>query len=615
MSFDMETDLSKLKLDQAILHVYNKLTVPVDICWQSSECFQCNDISQGTLEAGDNTSIILTSRYSNQINVKTVTGHGNTSLYCETIHRFRDHGVYSLTVSTKETCKFKTIDSGRDILTPIWITSASYILLVLILLGLHYVWRRYKNSGNDSGNFNILSPSSRNSLPRNIDPNESATTPSLDNNDVHEPHYSNVDDEDEEQKRSTALSVEQTESELRTIPKKKRIMSLDAFRGLVILLMIFVNSGGGGYSFFQHVPWYGLTLADVIFPSFIMVMGFSISLSIRSRLMQNKDFLLIGYKILRRTFKLFMLGFILNTNYTDLGHVRVMGVLQRFAISYLVVATLHLTSVYRGNKFLTREQSLTVREVIMVFLPEILSHSFLLGIYLYFTLKFKYDDNCPPGYQGPGGLERHGELLNCTGGAAGYIDRLILGDNHMYHGSTARPIYKHSMKIDPEGILGITTSIILTEFGLISGRIMLKAKTHYTRILRWFMFSCAAGILTIFLTLLGDSNSQGFIPVVKNLWSLSFVSATAGIALLTFTVFYLLIDTTETWKNGFPFHFAGANPILLYISASIFGGYLPFWYSVDESSHAWLLVRSCTTTTLWLLIAIYLYKKKIFMTL
>ena len=56
-----------------------------------------------------------------------------------------------------------------------------------------------------------------------------------------------------------------------------RNQSVDAFRGLCVLLMIFVNYGGAGIPLFQHAPWHGLTIADLIFPWFIYLMGCSIS--------------------------------------------------------------------------------------------------------------------------------------------------------------------------------------------------------------------------------------------------------------------------------------------------------------------------------------------------
>lgn len=57
------------------------------------------------------------------------------------------------------------------------------------------------------------------------------------------------------------------------------------------------------------------------------------------------------------------------------------------------------------------------------------------------------------GYLGPGGFHEDGKYFNCTGGAAGYIDQVILG-NHIYHHPTAKEIYK-SLSFDPEGILGM----------------------------------------------------------------------------------------------------------------------------------------------------------------
>lgn len=60
--------------------------------------------------------------------------------------------------------------------------------------------------------------------------------------------------------------------------------SLDTFRGLSIVIMIFVNYGGGSYWYFAHSPWNGLTVADLVFPWFLWIMGVSLAISIRSQL-------------------------------------------------------------------------------------------------------------------------------------------------------------------------------------------------------------------------------------------------------------------------------------------------------------------------------------------
>ena len=168
------------------------------------------------------------------------------------------------------------------------------------------------------------------------------------------------------------ISAAEIEADVR-VRAKNRIRSIDAFRGLTIILMIFVNTGGGGYIFFEHANWYGLTIADVIFPSFVLIMGFTIVLSIKAQLTHKKDFLLVTLNILKRSFKLFLIGFILNTNGSFMNQVRITGVLQRFAISYLVIALVHLASVYRSNKYTSPNETLPFRQLFVIFLPEFLS--------------------------------------------------------------------------------------------------------------------------------------------------------------------------------------------------------------------------------------------------
>lgn len=67
------------------------------------------------------------------------------------------------------------------------------------------------------------------------------------------------------------------------VAKPARLKSLDTFRGFALCLMIFVNYGGGGYWFFEHASWNGLTFADLLFPWFMWMMGVSMALSFASQ--------------------------------------------------------------------------------------------------------------------------------------------------------------------------------------------------------------------------------------------------------------------------------------------------------------------------------------------
>ena len=118
------------------------------------------------------------------------------------------------------------------------------------------------------------------------------------------------------------------------------IHSLDTFRGITIALMIFVNDGTGGYWFLEHATWNGLQVADLVFPWFLWIMGVCIPMSIKSFEKRKVPFGVAFVGILRRSIVLFLLGFFANTlGWIDLDKLRIPGVLQRFAITYFVVAT------------------------------------------------------------------------------------------------------------------------------------------------------------------------------------------------------------------------------------------------------------------------------------
>lgn len=66
-----------------------------------------------------------------------------------------------------------------------------------------------------------------------------------------------------------------------------RICSLDAFRGLAIVTMIFANSGCGKYHWLEHTSWNGIHPADFIFPAFLWIMGVCIPFSLKSQFDKN----------------------------------------------------------------------------------------------------------------------------------------------------------------------------------------------------------------------------------------------------------------------------------------------------------------------------------------
>lgn len=92
---------------------------------------------------------------------------------------------------------------------------------------------------------------------------------------------------------------EESKDETENPPTKKRLKSLDIFRGIAIVLMIFVNSGGGHYWWIEHATWNGLHFADLVFPWFLFIMGVCIPMSVKSQLNQQIPKSLIVGKVIK----------------------------------------------------------------------------------------------------------------------------------------------------------------------------------------------------------------------------------------------------------------------------------------------------------------------------
>ncbi len=94
---------------------------------------------------------------------------------------------------------------------------------------------------------------------------------------------------------------------------QSRVASIDIFRGLTILVMIFVNDVAG----VKDLPWWtyhlpgnvnGMTYVDMVFPFFLFIVGISLPLSVRHRLSKDSSMARLWGHILARSFALVVLG-------------------------------------------------------------------------------------------------------------------------------------------------------------------------------------------------------------------------------------------------------------------------------------------------------------------
>ena len=147
-----------------------------------------------------------------------------------------------------------------------------------------------------------------------------------------------------------------TETAQQALPIKKRLLSLDALRGITVAGMILVNNAGGKVSYvpLQHSAWNGLTPCDLVFPFFLFIMGISTYISLNK--FNFNVSLQVVTKILKRTFLILCIGWaigwfdhVCEGDFLPFVHLRIPGVLQRIALCYCVIS---FTALFMNHKFI-----------------------------------------------------------------------------------------------------------------------------------------------------------------------------------------------------------------------------------------------------------------------
>ncbi|THD37316.1 MAG: DUF5009 domain-containing protein [Sphingomonas sp.] len=255
-------------------------------------------------------------------------------------------------------------------------------------------------------------------------------------------------------------------------PIRKRDDALDALRGLAIFGMVLVNLQGSDAHVFPilaHAPWNGLTIADLVFPLFLLCAGLSLPLAMDGREPRAS----VG-RIVRRSVLLYLMGFsigwIVHAS-THLIDIRFTGVLARIAIVYLMCA-------------------LTTRATTGWKAPAIVAVALMVvhGLLLY----------APP----PDGVAS----MAPGGGFSGWLDRAVLGGTRLY-----------GKVFDPEGPLSTLSAIATAMIGVAVQRLVVgRSKVLF----RTAMLCLVAAIGAWFLW-----------PINKALWTPTFVLVNAAIGL------------------------------------------------------------------------------------
>ncbi|RYG45866.1 DUF5009 domain-containing protein [bacterium] len=287
--------------------------------------------------------------------------------------------------------------------------------------------------------------------------------------------------------------------------KPRRLASLDAFRGLTVLLMLLVNNVALGEKTpaqLMHAPWNaGATLTDLVFPWFLLCVGTAIPFSRRSAVKRGETTGTILRRILGRSASMFLLGVFLTSALAQ-RPIFSLGVLQLIALAYLVAAPFGgLSAIWRGGTGLLM---LAAYGLFLHFIPE---------------------------------------------PSTGSVD-LLETSNVVRH--------VNQTYLAPWGLAGLLSTIptaALVLIGSVAGEWLAAPIPPLQRILRM-----GSGVALW----LGGWLWHASLPMNKALWTPSYILFSAGLGMLVLGAFYLVVDLAKQRWVAYPFEIAGANPLVGY---------------------------------------------------
>ena len=368
------------------------------------------------------------------------------------------------------------------------------------------------------------------------------------------------------------------------VSETHRVVSVDALRGFDMFWIIggdalcqaLKKMSAGGNSIvssvgnfagdqLDHVDWEGFRFYDLIFPLFVFLVGVSLVFSLTKTIEQSGRRVAV-IRILRRSALLYLLGIFYYGGFaTPFERIRLLGVLQRLALCYLFASLLFC---YLKPKALAG-----------------VCAGILIGYWALMSF-------VPVPEHGAGNFAEGMNLAN-------YVDKQFL------------PLRKWDGDHDPEGLLSTLPAIAGCLLGVFAGMLL---KNPAVPDWKKSGYLIGAGIACLAVGWLWHFN----FPVIKKLWTSSFVLVASGYSCLLLAAFYHIIDVWKWQKWAMPFVWIGVNPITIYLAHNLIdfekiaqrfvGGQLNGYFG----NYGQLIIALATIAlTFWFLH--FLYRRKIFL--
>lgn len=307
----------------------------------------------------------------------------------------------------------------------------------------------------------------------------------------------------------------------------QRYLSLDVLRGLTIALMIVVNTPGSWnyiYSPLRHAEWHGFTPTDLVFPTFLFVVGNALSFSMKR--IESIPFSRFIKKVAKRGLIIFVIGVLLNLfpffqivdgnfEIKNFAEVRIWGVLQRIAVCYMLAS--FIVYFFRNTSAI-----LAVSGFIL------LSY---WGILYYFG--------------------QDGDPYSLAGNAVTKLDNVLFDSKNLYQG--------FGIPFEPEGVLSTWPAIVNVLIGYLTGR-YIQQKGNKPNTAYLIMIS---GIVMLIIALIWSY----YFPINKPIWTSSYAVYSLGWDLVITGILIWIIEVNNYRNWTYFFEVFGKNPLFIYILA------------------------------------------------
>jgi predicted acyltransferase len=371
----------------------------------------------------------------------------------------------------------------------------------------------------------------------------------------------------------------------------------------------------------DHAEWEGFHFYDLIFPLFIFIVGVSLVFSLSKNREAGRATALI--RIVRRSFLLFLLGIFYSGGLTNpWPDIRLMGVLNRIALAYFFAAILFtffkpkvlaVLSIVLLAGYWALLTFVPIRDIQLT--RESLGRQAELAKDSGTAQLFKNPVNFSAIKESAAWTAAEQLFYETDKKVSGKFDKGYNLANHLDF--QYLPGRKYDVFFDPEGLLSTIPSIVSCLLGVFAG-LLLRSPAIPGR--RKAVYLICFGILA---SVLGWAwHFQ--IPLVKKIWTPSFVLVAGGYSSILLGFFYLVVDVWQARKWCKPFVWMGMNSITIYLANSIVGGFrrlsprivggdVSSFFNSHVAQGAGDLVITAAGMFLAFWLVYFLYKRRIFL--